>query len=519
MPEDTPARSVDDVAVKGIAAKVQEVFAADGQFLSFPLAPVAYRTEDLDFLSPDGLTANQLATLAELSELVNRLPRVSQVWATDAADRHLWDVYADVLGAELATSERTTAEEQAYQRAYGYLHTFAPEPPDPPSQVVLDYQAAQAAYLAAESAWRNGKDGPQAAELAGAKDQAWQAWRDTGHKDEVEEARLTAATLADKDPSVTWSRYRAQFDPGMPASFQTSPTGNRFVPSGFAPSAALEVPWPRMVMDRPELDAAAGSAAPELAAALHDSPTVGSVTSVAFDFMAVDVTRPWFESAMLTSRAWRFRPGGEALSDGAEPPQGRCPAYVTKLVLARNIAVTRTRSVAGDPPGRGALAFIEPALTQLVIESPPVVVEQPPPEHPDWTIRAKVLRHAVSADEHMQLFTRARAEDAPALRIARFAPLMASEAVTGPGPEPELSVSQRRVPMKGQLAVRAMDRIQRFDFPVQQVLQPVETPPAPAPSPEDEVTVTAPDVVFVMAFACKVLGATPAPDPGLPWPG
>lgn len=550
MGNEAPSKSVDDIAVKGVAAKVQELFSAQGTFLAFPLAPVAYLAEDLRFLAPGGLSAVRAQTLGEFSELVNRLPIVSQVWADDGSGRHLWDVYEDLLGAELATSERTTAEEQAYQRAYGYLHTVMPEPPDPPSQVLLEYQSGRSAYLAAEAAWKNGKEGIRANELGAAKDQAWQDWKIVGHKDDVEEANLTLSTLSDKDPSVAWSRYRTQFDPQMPASFQTSLNGMRYVTTGFAPSGVLDVPWARMSMDRNELDSAAGGASPELAKSLADSSTTGKVKAVSFEFMAVDVTRPWFDSSMLASRAWRFRSGIQPLSDGGSPPLGRCPAFVTKLILARNISVTRTKPAEGGGGSAPTMAFIEPFQAQLleaspilvsppavepppVVEDPPIVEVEPPPVTEiippvDGASELAVDETTLVGESAAQTnFGIARLSHASEMRRAvplrsRFrgisdVTLGANRLKTAFGAEERAISVEQQAEVQPKIE-RRIENIQMFDFPVAQLAVPETLFVAPPASPEDEVVTTPADVIFVMAFGCRLIGTAPNPDLGLPWP-
>jgi hypothetical protein len=66
---------------------------------------------------------------------------------------------------------------------------------------------------------------------------------------------------------------------------------------------------------------------------------------LSFEICQVPIVRPWFKSAFLISKAWRFDPGnpdtqGKGLSDGAAPPRGMMPAYPTAVVFIRNLKMT-----------------------------------------------------------------------------------------------------------------------------------------------------------------------------------
>jgi hypothetical protein len=498
MANDT-TNQVDSIAVKGIAAKVQEVLAAPGTLLSFPLQPIAYADQDLRFLSPGGLTTTQSQTLAEFSELVNRLPLASQVWRDDGSGRHLWDVYAEMLGAELADSERTPAEQAAYQQAYSYLRLPGPDGLDHPSPVLTGYQACQSAYLTALSAYKTGQGGSDADALKAASDMAWREWKLSGHKDDVEAAMLTLLTLGDKDPSVVWSRYRMQFDPTEPTAYQTAPNGMRYATTGFAPSGVMDVPWVRMSMSRDELMAAASGASAELASALGDDGSAGTVQEISFDFTAVDVMRAWFDKAMFESRGWRLRDGGGLLSDGSTPPAGSCPAFVTKVVFARNISVTRTRPGGGKQPP--TVAFIDPVRTRLNkdrITDFPILVAEPPESF-------RVVQFNALRAEPTSLMANLKPEAG-----LKMSPVLRANL-------PPIVKSLPNVPSR--TLRQDIDTVQRFDFPVRQL--PIEPKPPVVldpPPPGNEVVTTPPEFVFIMAFQCQLLGSTPNPDPSLPWP-
>lgn len=64
--------------------------------------------------------------------------------------------------------------------------------------------------------------------------------------------------------------------------------------------------------------------------------------SLSFEVCQVQIVRPWFKSAFLSSKFWRFDENnldckGEMLSDGGTPPKGLLPAYPTSIIFVRNL--------------------------------------------------------------------------------------------------------------------------------------------------------------------------------------
>jgi uncharacterized membrane protein YgcG len=67
--------------------------------------------------------------------------------------------------------------------------------------------------------------------------------------------------------------------------------------------------------------------------------------SLWFEICQVPIVRPWFKSAFLLSRSWRFDQNNpeakdEIVSSGEAPPKGLIPAYPTSAVFIRNLKLT-----------------------------------------------------------------------------------------------------------------------------------------------------------------------------------
>jgi hypothetical protein len=63
---------------------------------------------------------------------------------------------------------------------------------------------------------------------------------------------------------------------------------------------------------------------------------------LSFEIAQVPIERPWFKTAYLTSKSWRFDQNnptvsGEMVSDGGNPPTGKIPAYPTSILFIRNL--------------------------------------------------------------------------------------------------------------------------------------------------------------------------------------
>ncbi|MGX1541194.1 peptidoglycan-binding protein [Streptomyces adustus] len=330
-----------------MADRIRDMVAREGTVVSVPSGVIGYLADTLRFAETGQTTVEQAGTAAEFAELVNRVPKTGPVWEWDGVD-HLWDIYRDVLGAELAVSTRTPDEERRFRAAQAVLYT-EDGGIRVPSTTYLAYQSCQHAVLSAQAALAQAQTTGNAhkPELAAAVEAAEQDWLVTGHRREVDTALLDFSSLGDSDPAQTWSAYQRQFDP-EPGSLQwaTALDGSRYAVTGFAPSNILDHPWPRLHITGSGLDS-----------------TASALESVSFEYALVNVVRPWLDPAMLRSRAWKFSEQDHSLSDGQTPPSGRCTSYVESVVVARSLQIV-FKAHPGD--GRQELGFIEPsAVTQI----------------------------------------------------------------------------------------------------------------------------------------------------------
>jgi len=351
------AGSLDTTVMLGLGLRLQQLLTDPDHLVSVPAVPIVYQDNRFRFDGPlDAAGAN---TLAEFSELVNRIPTYP-VWSAPVTV-HLWDIYGEILSADLAHSSLTPGEKQRYDSATSYLYKPSPTGGYEPSAALHDYRVARQAWLQADTEYRQAQQAASMSsdaavrarwtqvdepKLRQIRDEAMAAWQTTGHKNQVEDALRDLTELSSRSPSATWKRHRDTFSPDLPDQFTIAPSGTRYAPTFYTPSGALDTPWPRVVIPREALDALVKGGPPqEVTAALGGWTIDPWVQSVAFDYQAVSLVRPWLDPFMelVTSRAWKLPANASPLSDGGDPPRGRCPTYVESVVLARNIDTVRHR--------------------------------------------------------------------------------------------------------------------------------------------------------------------------------
>lgn len=351
---------IDAKVVLGLAGKMGQVFVDEGAYQAFPLAPIGLMADSLRALVADQFGAGANAH-AQFSLLVNGLPS-GPLWRPEGS--RLWDVYGEILsGAELLEGARTPQQQTAYDKAFGLLYDKG-EPPQPSAKVVA-YERYRDAYLAAAMEYNNRKGEASTSSSDPAVKEAWEAeeealrtevqdasaaWGGPGNRAEVEDARRVLRDLGSESPQVAWAGYRKLFDPDLPEIFfRTSAEGLSYLPTGYMPTDVADVAWPRITVSADELGVLADSAPEELRSRLGSSGDAG-IVSVSFEYSYVTVARPWFTPQVFASTGWRFRDHERVLSDGGSPPKGECTAYVTGLVLARNISVQHRTDAGGTPP-------------------------------------------------------------------------------------------------------------------------------------------------------------------------
>lgn len=488
---------MDSLTQLALMTKAKLVFETPGTFLSFPaLEPLSYPPDQLDFSQ---LVNRSTPVYPEFCRLVDTIP--PGVLYTAASGTPFSAEYGKVLHqAQTAQSALTPQETTALQQALAFLYVQQPDGTRTDSPALVAYYQYQQAYFTAiqdyasqkstagastdpavQAQWQN-VDEPK---LRAAVQAAQDAWVSKGNKAEVEQARAVQEACAAKSPTLQWQAWRQDFDPDLDEP--TAPDGSSYTLAAYSPFDILaQAGWPTFTLSADEIAQLASQAPAELKNIFQPDPGAPSVSSLSFQFCAVTVNRSWFHPDVFGARFWRFSDPSELLSDGATPPQGECPGYVTGLVFARSIMVTDAGGGGTPPPPRPL-----PVFPPIVLHRPPVV----PPIRPEPPI--VVGRPGGPAG------------------IGRPMPV-AAEAVA---PAPVGIIT--RPPVLATAPVISPVTFGRLGAGTFGTLRPVPLPPAPAgggvPDPAPGGGQPPTGNVSILAFICTQLPRCPNPDPALTW--
>ena len=477
---------MDSLTQLALFTKAQLVFQAPGTFLSFPaLEPLSYPPDQLDF--------SQLANLSgpvypEFCLLVDTVP--PGVLYTAESGTPFSAEYGKVLrDAQTAQSTLTAAETAALQQALAFLYVKQPDGTQGDSPALIAYCQYQQAYFTAlqdytsqkstamastdpavQAQWEN-VDEPR---LRAAVQAAQDAWDTKGDRAQVEAAQAVQEECAAKSPVLQWQAWSEAFNPALDEL--TAPDGGTFTLAAYSPFDVLaHGGWPTFTLSGPEIQQLAAQAPAELKNIFQPDPGAPTVSSLSFEFCAATLNRNWCNPGVFSARFWRFSDPTELLSDGATPPRGECPAYITGLVFARNIVVTDAPAGGVAPPPR-PLPIFPPILLR-----PPIVPVKPPPDP-----------------------------------LPKPMPEPRPEPITGPRPEP-LAVTVARPAALPVLSPVTVGRLNTGTFKMLPI-DPVLSPPAPSggePSPSPGQPPSGD--VSILAFICTQLPRCPDADPTLTW--
>ncbi|GJL59738.1 MAG: hypothetical protein NPIRA03_25950 [Nitrospirales bacterium] len=519
--------AIDSIVQLALMSKAKKVFEKEGTFLSFPVTPLAYTKEDLDFFSQE--TGSDLlqskANLSAFSTLVNLIPH-DEVWLpTDA--RFLWNELEYVLReGTLASSTRTPEEEVAYQEALTVLKVPGEGGLLQDSPKVRVYNQYKDAYIMTEQEYMEARSTGETTEDETEKkrwreidEPAFRAklkdldnqWILEGYKNEVNIARSQYQNLGAKSPTITWDEWKGCFNQDLDSETNAQDNFTVF-PSSFTPSNALEEgSWNPFSLSETEIKALVNEAPADLRKRFSADGKVSSMKSVTLEFSSAAIKRSWFDSEIFRARFWRLSDANKVFSDGGNPPSGDCPAYVTAIVFARKVVVEEKQSqpTSSNPKMSVDLRFnyavkdqhsikrINPAVLQAV---QPQLMKRP--SIPPQRMKAKPVRPLMMKmrPQAMASFksTAIRVPAQPTRGNVLLKPAVMTPMVARP------AFSRSMVNLKASAYTR---------FPTRPVRKPAPRPATP-PSPTADV----PDnSIYILAFICKPLPKCPDPDMTLQW--
>jgi hypothetical protein len=489
-----------------LAVKLQKLFPPNAErFLAFPMG-CGFTYEDLDFVGDEAAcSAEQLRrrqfSAFEFAVRLNRIPEDALVFSV-VGERLLWDEYKQALEtAQYAGSTLTEGETQQLDEARDYLgcgisaSAGAGERLSMPYEKYIQYK--RAAEIA-ERQYRNEQLTVEVStdealraqwltareqELRAVLEQAKRDWGMLGYKDAVEERLAVVARLSARTPD-RYAREYLDLLAGCLAPEAVGAPTDSYV-TLYSPSDCFDNgnAWTRVSMTSEEMDVLTRSAPPELAGFL--SSREDGIESISLEYSRVSIVRPWHNPDVYASRYWRMAERDYVISDGGQPRRGRVPAYITHMIAARNIEVTRRRAEVSKESGL-RLGFVAPNLS---------------------------LRQRAVADGRSQTPAPFKSGSLASLSIS---------ARPGPRPMPEAHGTSVKPPtsLGGEIVAGLALLAARYIGSIVRSLA-VPTPPAPTPREMagDMVHESLDlDGVAVIAFECRRVPKCPDPDETLVWP-
>lgn len=494
---------MDSLTQLALMTKAMLVFTTPGTYLSFPaLEPLSYPPDQLDFSQ---LANRSTPVYPEFCRLVDTIPQ-GVLYTADSGTPFSAEYSKVLQQAQTAQSTLTPQETAALQQALAFLYTQGPDGTRTDSPALVAYYQYQQAWFTAVQNYANQKSTAGASadpavqaqwqdvdepRLRAAVQAAQDAWLAKGYKAEVEQAQAVQEACAAKSPVLQWEAWRDAFNPDLDEP--TAPDGSSYALAAYSPFDILtQADWPTFTLSNAEIEQLASQAPTELKDIFQPDPGAPPVSSLSFEFCAVTVNRSWCRPEVFGARFWRFSDPSELLSDGATPPRGECPGYITGLVFARNIMVTDAGGT-GRPPPRPLPVFPPVRFRGTVV---PPILAKPPPE-----IAGRPGGPA-GVGRPMPVTPRPMT---PALETAE------TGIVTAPRPPVQAAAPVISPVTFGRLSLGTFKTLP---------LGPVLSPPAPSDTEPPPATADGQPPsgnVSILAFIYTQLSRCPDPDPALTW--
>jgi hypothetical protein len=550
-------QALDSRILLALAVKLKKIFEQNDKFLSF--APgLGFSYDYLEFMEDPTKTslsaAEQLNFKGDFARLMNIVPQDSAVFSQDAS-QFLWDSFRQVLiNCEFPSSGLTPDEEQQLAQAQDYLTDDRVTednlviPVNSPAvtryyEYKTAYEEAERTYLDEQFTvqYATGEEGERLRQqwetsrkhtLLVRKTQAEQDWLNLGFKRQVEAAQALKNKLEIKKYLNLYSEACLD-ELEISEIADLNGQGVGFYTTFFSPSDAFDpdLAWTSIHLTRTEIEALIQSAPPELKSRFDTGVPDPELESISLEYNDVVVIRPWFKQEFFQSRFWRLE-GNAVVSDGQVPRQGKIPAYITSLIVARNVQIRR-RTKPGQASGNTTQKVSPGDLVRLTAVTPlprPVLDSLPsrvtlrpiPPVSPPVGghpgVKATIAKSVQAMPLHAQPgLVRTMGRTNIQTSSLPVAPITAKTSFVRPASTLQSAVvaqtAVRSIPqqMYAQLKYEGLTiRTPRSNF----------DPPAAPPATSNPAVTTETlnlDGVSVLALVCKRLPKAPDPDLSLPW--
>lgn len=365
-----------------------EVFEKDDKYLAFPnLSSLGFSYSYLEFMKDPAKTSlnaqEQLNFMADFARQMNFIPEDKSVFAPDASS-FLWDEVKEILTDSIfAESALTPDEERQLAEAIDYLtddqiDAYGNRIPVNSPQVSKYYEYETIAEEA-ERIYLDEKLSVEFAEGADAQQlkAEWDAYREKQLKDAWDKAEADWINLGFKRQVKEYialrnslelrkyvNLYRQAYlnDLAISEIFDLDGHGIGFYTTFFSPSDAFDkqLPWTSITLTKSEIVSLLKEAPPELKTTFGVDQGEVDIEAISLEYNNVVIIRPWFKPEFFSSSYWKL-PDATVISNGQVPREGILPSFITSIIVARNVRITRRKEMAQQP-------VILPILSKVPIQ-------------------------------------------------------------------------------------------------------------------------------------------------------
>ncbi len=315
-------------------------------------------------------------------------------------------------------------------------------------------------------------------------------------------AQNKVVILGAKSPILTWADWQAQFNPDLAS--ETGTNLSRVFPSSFEPSNALEEnSWKPFRLSETEVNALIKEAPEELRKRFSATGKVSSIKNMTLEFSSAIINRSWLDSEVFRSHFWQLSDKSKVLSDGAAPPSGDCPAYVTAIVFARNVVVEQKQNQPSPSKQK------QPANLQFnyILKNQNMIKQIHPgvlkAVQPQLKVQPQVMRAQPLASNNIKMM---KMQTAKPLETKDKKAVLARPLISNKSPQIlRPTMVAYKVKPNAILSLKATTFIRK---PIKPVRRPV-------PRPANQLIKN--ENIYILAFICKPLSKCPDPDLTLQW--
>lgn len=540
------AQAIAAAASLALAVKLRmifnEIFEKEDKYLTFPNLGLGFSYSYLEFMKDPSRTSlsaqEQLNFMADFSRQTNFIPEDKLAFVPDSS-RFLWDEVRRILtDSVFAESALTPEEELQLAEAMDFLtddqiDTEGNRIPVNSPQVSRYYEyktiaeEAERIYLDEKLSvkFAEGPDAQQLKEkwdayrekqLKEAWDKAEEDWVNLGFKRQVEEySALKNSLELRKYLNVYRQGYLNEL--AISEIFDLNGRGIGFYTTFFSPSDAFDkqIPWTSITLTRSEIVGLIKEAPPEFKNIFGADQGDVDIEAISFEYNNIVILRPWFKPEFFKSRYWKL-PDDRVISNGQVPRDGILPAFITSMIVARNVRITRRKEVAQQP-------VVLPLVSKVPIQEYHVI-EKPKPAPPIPVVEgfdAKKLVLARSRLAERSSFTRvSAASTVPVAAIALDSIRIPQRLETDtfkPAADDKIKEGYRQIQPFYRAAKYEGTTIKtprRYDLILANLKDDLRLQPENSQLVTETINF---DGVSVLALVCKRVPKSPDPDASLQW--